>query len=1520
MQHQVLQGYRLSPQQKRLWSLQQSYGAGPFHAQCVLLLEGPLDLKALAAALEDAASRHHILRTTFHCFYGMTIPVQVVAQPAVQIESLCDLRDLPRPQQEARLEKIAAAAQAPFDFERGPVMRASIASLSEGRHMLFLTMPALCADSTGLRNTVKEISRSYEAIAGGSEIDDEVTQYIVTSEWQNDLFESEDLEVGKSFWNRQRACNPGEPVFPFGKHPSAGDGFEPRCFRFTLGREKVAKLDAAARRLDTPRSLFLLACWHLLLGRMTGRTEIIIGAAYDGRTDEEMESGPGLFAKYLPIRSSLGGRIGMAALAGQIDRAARECHAWQDWFAWEYLEDVSPGEAESSSFPFCFEYEEEPDVFTASGVTFSIRESHACTDRFELKLRCNSAGQEVVAELHYNSAVFTAREAGLLAELYDKLTGSAVENPDAFVGELSLLSDEQRRQLVEEFNGPPSESTQDRCVHELFEEQVERSPDAVALVYEDESLTYAELNRRCNRLARLLRREGAGPESVVAICVERSLDMVVGLLGVLKSGAAYLPIDSTNPIERIAFVLKDARAEILLTEQKLAGGFTEPGVRKLLLDEGREALQRESDENFDSGAAARNIAYVIYTSGSTGKPKGVMIEHRSPVNLMAALDSAVYAGRHDPPWRVSLNAPIGFDASVQQLMLLTRGETLHIIPQRIRADGKSLVSYLATNRIHLFDCTPSQLEVLLAAGLLDEAGVDLRAVLVAGEAVDNRLWKRIAAASGPVFYNIYGPTECTVNATLCRVSQSSDKPTIGRPLGGYYLYLLDSPGQLVPVGVSAELHIGGVGLARGYLNLPHLTAEKFVPNCFSTESGARLYKTGDMGRHLPDGNIEFLGRADGQVKIRGYRIELEEIESVLAQHAGVRDVAVVARAGAAGDRLIAYVVPNDGGAELVTELGGYARGKLPDYMVPSVFLKIDTMPLTASGKKDRRALPAPESIKQGVAQESSPPQTIIEEIVAGTWEDLLGLERVGREDNFFSLGGHSLLATDAITRLRDIFHVDLPLVSLFESPTVAGLAERVEAATRMGNGSMMRAIRPVPRSATVPLSYEQQRMWMLEQQMPEGSGAYVSGLWRVEGPQNVPALEQAVADIVRRHEILRTIFPAPGGEPVQVVVKAGPAGLPCVNLSALAEFEQKRELDRLSRSDMSRPFELDQTPPLRTTLVYVGAGTRFLQYTMHHIIADAVSMVIVEREMADLCGHYAEGLASPLEELPFQYADYSAWQREYMTGDMLERNLDYWRVRLEGLPTLELPTSGPRPSTPTYRGAWERLLLSRTITNSLQALSAREGATLFMTLLAVLQAILCRYTGQEDVCVGSPVTFRNRMQIDRLIGYFTNILVLRAEITDNPTFLDLLKQVRDKTLEAYIHQDLPFELLVEDLGPEYPTASTPLFQVWFNFPKVKQPQPSGEADEFVTGLLGTGGQENNWAPYDLTVLVTETGPGLHVAMEYHKDLFDPSTIRNMLGDFETLVRSIVADPEQRILDIPLPAGAKSAYSGMKMRR
>ena len=971
-------------------------------------------------------------------------------------------------------------------------------------------------------------------------------------------------------------------------------------------------------------------------------------------------------------------------------------------------------------------------------------------------------------------------------------------------------------------------------------------PTATAVVFGEEEISYGELNRRANQLAHHLQSLGVGPETLVGICVERSIEMIVGLLGILKAGGAYVPLDPSYPAQRLALMLEDSEALVLLTQQRLTGALGAHRAKVVNIDTDWDIIARHSADNPVSDVRASNTAYVIYTSGSTGRPKGVVIEHRTTV---AMIDWSTSVFTADELSSVLASTSICFDISTFELFVtLSVGGRIVLTENALH-----LRSLPADVDISLINTVPSAMAELVRMGALPAS---VRTVNLAGEPLQNRLAQEIYENENiRHVYNLYGPTEDTTYSTFALVKKDAQQaPPIGRPLANSQAYIVDEGMQPVPVGVAGELYLGGAGVTRGYLRRPELTAERFIPDPFSEEPGARLYRTGDLTRYLPDSHIEYLGRIDHQVKIRGFRIELGEIQTALAEQSTIQDCAVLAREDQPGDkRLVAYVVFKPDTSVTTAELRRTLQERLPDYMVPSHFVILDELPLTPNGKLNRRALPAPVASRDSLVQSFTAPRSPLEELLASIFCDLLSVERVGIDDNFFELGGHSLLATQLISRIRETFSVELPLRTIFESATVADLCAKIEQEIQATGGQSLPPLLRVSREEALPLSFAQQRLWFLHQLEPESVVYNMPAAVRLTGQLNIAALEATLTEIVRRHESLRTSFTNDGEEPRQVVHPAQPWSLNVIDLSKMAESERPAEVERLADEEARRPFDLQVSPLLRTTLVQTDEQDHVLLWTMHHIISDGWSMGVIIREVAALYEAFVRGAGSPLEELPIQYADYAVWQRETLNEEVIERQLAYWRQQLGGeLPVLELPTDYVRPVTQSYRGAVERIELSRELSEELREVSRREGATLYMVLLAAFKVLLSRYTGQEEIIVGSPIAGRNRVETEGLIGFFLNTLALRTDLSGEPTFQELLARVNEVTIGAYTHQDVPFEKLLEELNPERRLGRSPVFQVLFNmlnFPASEIELPGLKIESQTAPDLGS--------KFDLTLYVNE---------------------------------------------------------------
>jgi amino acid adenylation domain-containing protein len=1035
-------------------------------------------------------------------------------------------------------------------------------------------------------------------------------------------------------------------------------------------------------------------------------------------------------------------------------------------------------------------------------------------------------------------------------------------------------------------------------VHEIFAEQATRTPDATAVVFEDQRLSYGELDRKSNQLAHHLRGLGVGPEVVVGLCVERSVDLVVGLLGILKAGGAYLPLDPSYPPERLNYMMQDAQAPVLICHASLRHLRSEGAI----VDVDGEWQTAEPSTTPVTGVLSENLAYVIYTSGSTGRPKGVCVTHGGAINYITGITKLAPL---DPGVSHSMWSSSSFDASVYEILCpIFEGGALQIIADTLRADASRCIDWLKSNRIASAFAPPFAVAELSDAIASRPDEFCLKRLLVGVEPIAASTLDRMhEALENLSILNGYGPTETTVSPVVFKVSDYVPQglTPIGRPLQNTQAYVLDEALEPVPIGVAGEIHICGVQVARGYLNRPDLTAEKFIPNPFG-EPGSRMYKTGDLARYLPNGNIEFLGRIDHQVKIRGFRIELGEVEAVLQRCEGVREALVLAREDEPGDkRLVAYVVPM-AGALAVAELRSQLSTFLPDYMVPAAWVFLDALPLSPNGKIDRKALPVPELSRDSLAVDYVAPRNSTEELLAGIWAEVLKVERIGAHDNFFALGGHSLLATQVVSRIRTALKTDLPLRMLFEAPSLAALAERISALRNSGHATeLLPSIRHLDHGGRALASFAQQRLWFIDQ-YESGSGLYdIPSAWRLLGALEVHALQQALNELVRRHETLRTVVLADDEqEVVQVVAASLELAIKHTDLSAAPD--PQAQLRSLLQAEANAPFDLSKGPLVRFGLVRLALEEHVLLLTMHHIVSDGWSMGVLMRELQVLYAAFTQGQPSPLAELPIQYADYALWQRDWLQGAVLQSQVDFWRKTLEGAPPLiELPLDRPRPAQLSHRGGFVPFELDATSTAALRKLCQQAQVTAFMAAAALLNVLLHRYSRQDDICLGYPVAGRQRKELEGLIGFFVNTLVLRTRVEPRKSFLQLLAQVRESVLDADNHQDLPFEKLVEELKPERSLNHSPLFQVMLAYNNATGERLTLPGLEVTPQDLG----ETQTAKFDLTLELTEAQNRLSCAIEFNSDLFDRTTIERMVGHFKTLLEAVVANPQSRVQDLPL---------------
>ncbi len=1031
------------------------------------------------------------------------------------------------------------------------------------------------------------------------------------------------------------------------------------------------------------------------------------------------------------------------------------------------------------------------------------------------------------------------------------------------------------------------------CLHDAFVAWAARAPGRVALVHGTERVTYGELLVRAERVAGALRMRGVGPEVRVGVCTGRGAEMVAAVLGVLLAGGAYVPLDPKYPRERLDLVLRDAEVRVLVAEARLVDRLPELGGEVVVLDDleaGSEAFPGKA-----GAASADNLAYLIYTSGSTGRPKGVQIEHRSAVALLRWADE-VFAD--DVLGGVLASTSLSFDLSVFELFLpLGRGGTLVLAE-----DALALATLPAREEVTLLNTVPSAAAALVRAGAVPAS---VRVVCLAGEALKRGLVDELyGLPQVEAVYNLYGPSEDTTYSTWARVPRRDARPpAIGGAVTGTAAYVLDEGMEPVAADASGELYLGGAGVARGYLGRPDATAGAFVPDPFGGEPGARMYRTGDTVRARPDGELEFLGRLDHQVKLRGFRIEPGEVEAVLASAPGVRDAVVVLREDTPGDpRLAAYLVPGAPGTLAVAAVRDFVRARLPGPMVPGAWTVLDALPLTPNGKTDRAALPAPEGMRAADEPAYVAPRTPTERALAAVWAGVLGVERVGAEDDFLELGGHSLLAMRVVARVREALGVELPLAAVLEARTVAGLAARVDALGPAADASPVRWHPAEPDAA--PLSFAQQRLWLLDRLHP-GSPVYnVPAVVRLQGALDRDALQRALEEIVRRHDALRTTIEVRGGEPVQVAGPAGPVPLPLDDLAAAGGGEPGARLAEAELAEARLPFDLARGPLFRARLLRVAAREHVLLLAMHHVVTDGWSLEVLFRDLAALYAAFAAGRPSPLRELPLRYADFAVAQRQHLTGQALASLLDWWVPRLRGAPSLELPADRPRPARRGLAGAAHRFAVPAAAASRVAALGRAEGATPFMAMLAAFKLFLARHAGEWDVVVGSPVAARARREAEGVVGFFANTLALRTDLAGASTFRELLRRVRETTLGAYAHADLPFERLVEALGGERDPGRTPVFQAMFAVrDRLPELEAGGVRMEMREGETGT-------AKFDLFLELAEGRDGVGASLEYAADLFDRGTAERMAERFVVLLEGIAAEPDLPVTALPLLAAGE----------
>ncbi|MDM9585830.1 non-ribosomal peptide synthetase [Nostoc sp. GT001] len=1553
----MIEFFRLSTQQKHLWLLQQADSSLPYRTQCAVFIEGTLNIEALEIALNTVINRHEILRTKFKSSPGEIIPFQVITDsnlPAIYQHDLAALNPL---EQEAEIAAIwQKMSQLDFDFAQAPILNVSLIILSPQKHLLFLCLPSLCADGVTLKNLVREISCNYGGLAKG-QLQQEPMQYADYSEWQHELLIAEDTKKGREYWEKQDISAIFNFKLPVENQSANKREFQPKLIAIAIQPHTVAKLKNLIRQYDISISVFLQTIWHIHLWRLTKESNLIVGVGYDGRQYEELQTSLGLFARYLPIHVHLAANLQFLEVLKQINESTLQQTKWQDYFSWN--------EINLSWFPVTYNFAEETEQYFAENLVIYIDKQLSYIDKFKLNLSCCvTKNQEIVAEFHYDSSLFRAEDIKRWAGQFQMLLASAIENPLTLISKLEILSEVERQQLLLWCNNTETNYSKFQCIHQLFEKQADSTPDNVAVVFENQQLTYAQLNARANQLARYLQDWGVGPEVLVAICLERSHLIIIALLAILKAGGAYVPLDPQLPKERQALILEDTQATVVLTQEFSAWTLPEHRARVVSLDAHWHIIAEKSNENLPSKVIPENLIYVLYTSGSTGKPKGVAVEHQQMCNylysILAQLNLSTGA---------SFSLVSSFAADLGNTVIfpaLCTGGCLHVISQERASDADKLADYYDNHGgIDCLKIAPSHLQALLNSCQHPAQILPRHRLVLGGEALSWQLVEKVQAlAPDCKILNHYGPTEATVGVLTYQVengqSDYAASVPLGQPLANTQILLLDEHLQPVPISIPGEIYIGGANLARGYFNRPDLTKEKFIPNPFidfglsdpsenllSSKTDrqlnnlkskiqnpklTRLYKTGDLARYLSDGNIEFLGRIDHQVKIRGFRIELGELESALRQHPTIRETVAIALDDERGEqRLVAYIVPHRIDVSS-SELRNFLQEKLPDYMMPSVFVRLDALPLLLNGKLDRRSLPAPDWTRPELEAAFIAPRTPEEQILADIWAEVLGVERVGVQDNFFELGGDSILSIQIVARAKEAGLCLTPM-QLFHQQTIAQLAALATKTPKPTQGLVTAEVPLVRHRLSFDGSYtpsdfpqaklNQEQLDLLGAKFaiediyclsplqqgllfhslydPKSRVYFQQKILTFQGKLNATAFRQAWQQVVNRHPSLRTIFLWEDlAEPIQVVLQQVELPWQQQDWRYMSPTEQEEQLQTYLQADSQQVFSLSAGPLMRLALIQTAPDIHQFIWSHHHIILDGWSTSAIVTEVFKLYKAFCEGQDLYLKDNHL-YRDYIAWlQQQDWSGEE-----SFWRKALRGL---RAPTklgvdwvSGNLPDPDWGWGyAQEETTLSADVTSSLQSFARKHHLTLNTIIQGVWALLLSRYSGEEDVVFGVTVSGRpaDLPGVEAIVGLLINARPMRVQVSGHISVLSWFHRLQQQQVELLQYQ---YSSLVQIQEWSQIPRGTPLFDSFVSFQNHPLNLSLIEENSGLKIINVRSFFETNY-PLSLTV---EPGYQLLIRIEYLSNKFDLATIRRILKQFGTVLKNIPVNLAQPLSHISL---------------
>ncbi len=1474
--------YEVSCAQKSLFLQQQFEGiATSYNMPIAMVIDGKLDVQKLNSAFKELLKRHEAFRTSFEFIEERTVQ---------RIHKDIEFNIVNLEIESNNIDEIINHFVKPFDLGKAPLIRVGVKQISEYKHVLIMDMHHIISDGISVNIMMKELSSFYE----GRQLELEALsiQYKDYSEWQSKLFDTEYMEKLKIYW--QSNLKDELPVLNMSTDFIRLDSrtFEGDTVKFNISSCLKDSLEQIARKNDTTLNTVLFSIYTVLLNRYSNQEDIVIGSLSAGRTQAEMQNIIGMFNNFLPIRSKIDCDSSFMSFVNTTKEVMLNAYENQEYPYDKMVEsfanrnDISRNPLFDTMLIFHNQLEAGTS-FKMDNLTLKRYEYDSKTSKLDFKLDAYiDELDELSCILEYNTHLYKASTIERLATHFVNIANEVVENPYKKLCEIQMIAEEEKQLILGEFNNTKAEYQKDKTLYQLFEEQAVKTPDNIAAIYEEESITYRELDAKSNQLARVIIEKGVKADSIVAMSLYRSLEMTIGIMAIQKAGGAYLPISPEYPEDRIKYMLEDSNASVLLTQSNLQDNYRFENTTVLAIDD--KELYKGDNSSLQPISRPSNLAYVIYTSGSTGKPKGAMIEHHSAINRIKWMQKRYPIGQNDV---ILQKTPYTFDVSVWELFWWSiEGAKVCFLTPGGEKDPEEIVKAIEKQKVTTMHFVPSMLNIFLEyiEGRADiEKLSSLKQVFSSGEALTapqvERFNRILYSKLGTKLINLYGPTEATVDVSYfdCSTGEKFDVIPIGKPIDNISLLVVDKYNNLLPVGVPGELCISGVGVGRGYLNRPDLTAEKFIQNPHI--QGERMYRTGDLTKWMPDGNIEYLGRIDNQVKIRGFRIELGEIENELLKHIEIKEAIVIDKVDKNGNKyLCGYIVSE---RELtVSELKEHLLKNLPDYMVPAYFITLDKLPLSANGKADRKALPEPDgSINTGV--EYAAPANEIEEKLVGIWQELLQLGKVGINDNFFELGGHSLKAAILTGKIHKQFNAEITLTKIFKNPTIKELAQQIE----QSGENIYSSIMPALKKEYYPISSAQKRLFILNRIESASTNYNLPTVMIVEGELNQEHFENTFKELIQRHESLRTSFDFIEGEPVQIVHE---------QVDFKVDYREAREEEvEAELKQFIIPFELNNAPLLRVSLIKIEPNKHILTFDMHHIISDGVSMVVLVQEFIELY----KGQALP--ELRIQYKDFALWQNNFLNSEAINTQKEYWLdLYKNDIPVINMPTDYPRPSMQSFEGDKISIELSQGIIEGLRKISMDTGTTLYMQLLAIYNVLLSKYTGQEDIIVGSPVVGRPHPDLENLIGMFVNTLTMRNHPEGSKSFKSFLEEVKQNSLSAFENQDYQFEQLIEDLKISKDLSRNPLFDTMLVLQNMSVPEMDIDKLSFKPYKF-----ENKVSKFDITLEIVERTDQIVINIEYCTKLYLKSTIERLATHFVNIANEVVENPYKKLCEIQMIA-------------